>query len=38
MAKIPVNTTINYAAFAAIAGDPKATRAAGPACATNKSG
>ena len=35
MATIPFGTTISYAEFAAAAGHPKATRAAGNACATN---
>jgi O6-methylguanine-DNA--protein-cysteine methyltransferase len=34
----PFGTTISYAAFAAVAGRPKAARAAGTTCVTNTSG
>lgn len=35
MARIPYGTTMTYAEFAALAGMPRAPRAAGTACATN---
>ena len=35
MTTIPFGTTISYAEFAAVAGNPKAARAAGTACANN---
>jgi methylated-DNA-[protein]-cysteine S-methyltransferase len=35
MARIPYGTVLTYGEFAALAGNPKATRAAGSACASN---